>query len=204
MFCHVLYWRVNFLQSDTMKSETSQPHCFQKCAIEPHLQPLTGETMALRSANMDNNSRLDIAAYGFWGSRFERAFFNVRVFNPCARSNRQTSLQSTYRRHEQEKKRQYAQRIREVEHSTFTPLVLSTTGGMGRATTTFYKRLAAMLSEKRDVPYCKVIGWICCRMSFSLVRASVMSIRVARSSANKGVRQEPIDLQAAEEHLHII
>ena len=130
-------------------------------SIEPHLQPLSGETMPLRSANTDDNSRLDIAAHGFWESRFERAFFDVRVFNPCAQSNRQTSLLSTYRRHEQEKKRQYDQRIREVEHSTFTPLVLSTTGGMGRAATSFYKRLVAMLSEKRDVPYSKMIGWIC-------------------------------------------
>ena len=55
-----------------------------------------------------------------------------------------------------------------------------------------------MLSEKRDVPYYKMIGWIRCRMSFSLVRASVMSIRGARSSANKGALHEPIDLQAAE------
>ena len=125
-------------------------------------------------------------------SCFERAFFDVRVFNPCTRSNRQTSLQSTYRRHEQEKKRQYDQRIREVEHSMFTPLVLSTTGGMGRAATTFYKRLATMLSKKKDVPYSKMIGWIRCCMSFSLVRASVMSIRGARSSTTKGALHEPI------------
>ena len=86
----------------------------------------------------------------------------------------------------------------------FTPLVLSTTGGMGRAATTFYKRLAAMLSEKRDVPYSKMIGWIRCRMSFSLVRASVMSIRGARSSATKGALHEPIELQAAEGQLQIV
>ena len=30
-------------------------------SIEPHLQPLTGETMALHSANVDNNSRLLVA-----------------------------------------------------------------------------------------------------------------------------------------------
>ena len=84
--------------------------------------------MAHNFANVDNNSRLDVSAYGFWGGRFERAFFDVRA------------LQSTYRRHEQEKKRQYNQRIRDVEHSTFTPLVLSTTEGMGRAATTFYRR----------------------------------------------------------------
>ena len=56
-----------------------------------------------------------------------------------------------------------------MEHSTFTPLVLSTIGGMGRAATTFYRRLAAMLSEKRDVPYSKMIGWIRCRLSLNNV-----------------------------------
>ena len=86
---------------------------------------------------------------------------------------------------------EYDRRIREVEHSTFTPLVLSTTGGMGRAATPFYKRLAAMLSEKRDVPYSKMIGWIRCRMSFSLLRASVMSIRGTTSSATRGALHEP-------------
>ena len=115
-------------------------------SIEPHLQPLSGEVMSLRSSNTDDNSRIDVAACGSWGGRFERAFFDVRVFNTCARSNRQTTLQATYKRHEQEKKHQYDQRIREIEHSTFTPLVLSVTGGMGRSATTFYKRLAAMIS----------------------------------------------------------
>ena len=77
--------------------------------------------MSHRSAIKDNGARLDIAVHGFWGGRFEKAFLDVRVFNPCARSNQQVSLASVYRRHEQEKKRQYKQRIREVEHSTFTP-----------------------------------------------------------------------------------
>ena len=95
--------------------------------------------MSHRMANTDDQSRLDIAASGFWGGRFERAFFDVRVFNPSTQSNRQASLSSTYRRYEMEKRRSYEQRIREVEHSTFTPLVLSSTAGMGKAATTFYK-----------------------------------------------------------------
>ena len=169
--------------------------------IEPHLQPLSGESLSHRSANTEDNARLDIAAYGFWGSRFERAFFDVRVFNPCARSNHQASLQSTYRRHEQEKKRQYDQRIREVEHSTFTPLVFSTTGGMSRAATTFYKRLAAILSEKREIPYSQMMGWIHCQLSFSLLRASILCIRGAKFSVAKGALHEPIDLQIAEGYL---
>ena len=75
--------------------------------------------------------------YGFCGGRFEKAFVVVRVFNPLsAQSNHHASLSSVYRKHEQEKRRQLDRRVREVEHATFTPLVLSTTGGMGRAATT--------------------------------------------------------------------
>ena len=124
--------------------------------------------MSHRSAIADNGARLDIAVHGFWEGRFEKAFLDVRVFNPCARSNQQVSLNSVYRRHEQEKKRQYEQRVREVQHSTFTPLVMSTTGGMGKAAATFYKRLASMLSEKRDAPYSETLRWIRCRLGFAL------------------------------------
>ena len=127
---------------------------------EPHLQPLSGESLSHRSAITEDGARLDGAMYGFWGGRFEKAF--VDVFNPSAQSNRHGPLSSVYRKHEQEKRRHYDQRVREVEHSTFSPLVLSTTGGMGRAATTFYKRLASMVAEKRDVPYAVTLNWIRC------------------------------------------
>ena len=75
-------------------------------------------------AHTQDGARLDVAADGFGGSRFERAFFDVRVFNPYAPSNRQPQLSTTYRKHENIKKRAYDQRIRDVENSTFTPLIL--------------------------------------------------------------------------------
>ena len=71
-------------------------------------------------------------ADGFWGSRFEQAFFNIRVFTPFIPSNKRSSLQACCRNHENVKKRAYDQCIREVEHGTFSPLVISCTGGMGR------------------------------------------------------------------------
>ena len=61
--------------------------CHDVC-IEPRLQPLSGETLSTRNATTEGNARLDVAASGFWGGRFERAFFDVRVFNPYAPSNR--------------------------------------------------------------------------------------------------------------------
>ena len=103
------------------------------------------------------------------------AFMDIRVFNPCAQSNRQSPISSVYRRHEQQKKRQFEQRVREVEHATFTPLIMSTTGGMGRAATTFYKRFASMISEKRDTEYGRTVNWIRCQLSFALLRASTVN-----------------------------
>ena len=123
--------------------------CNDVC-IEPELQPVTDEELTGATANSQVGARLDIAANGVWGGTFERTYFDVRVFNPHAPSNRHTNLQSVYRKHEQVKKRAYEQRIREVEHATFTPLVLSATGGLAREANTFYKRLSSMLASKWD------------------------------------------------------
>ena len=145
---------------------------------------------------------LDIAANGFWGSSFERAFFDVRVFNPHAPSNRHTNLQSVYSKHEQIKKRAYEQRIREVEHATFSPLVLSATGGLAREADTFYKRLASMLASKWDHTYSSTLCWLRCRLSFSLLRSSIQAIRGARSSCGHAIKTPMvIDLINSESRL---
>ena len=127
-------------------------------ATEPTLQPISGEVLEGATANSQDGARLDIAASGFWGGQFERSYFDVRVFNPHAASNRQTQLSSTYRRHENVKRRAYEQRIREVEHASFTPLVMSLTGGLGHAATITYKRLGSLLAEKWDTPLCYCHG----------------------------------------------
>ena len=84
-------------------------------SIEPDLQPIDGESFTGGSSSSQDGARLDIAASGFWGGRFERTFFDVRVFNPHAPSNHHPRC---YRRHELVKKRQYEQRVREVEHAS--------------------------------------------------------------------------------------
>ena len=89
-------------------------------AVEHSLQPITSERFVHVTANTQDGARLDVVADRFWGGSFERAFFDVRVFNPFAQSNSHSSIQSTYRHHENLKKRHYEKRIREVEHSSFT------------------------------------------------------------------------------------
>ena len=171
--------------------------------MEPSLQPVTSESLNGASANRKEGARLDIVASVFWGSTFERAFFDVRVFNPLAPSNSHSSITATYRQHEREKKHRYEQRIREIEHSSFTPLVFSTTGGLAPAATTFYKRLASVLAEKWNQPYSSTIRWLRCRLSFSILRSSIMCIRGARSSAHKFQCQleAAVDLTVADSNL---
>ncbi len=93
-----------------------------------------------------------------------------------------------------EKKRKYEQRIREVEHSSFTPLVMSATGGMANQATVFYKRLASSLAQKWDQPYSITMTWLRCRLTFSLIRSSVQCIRGSRSSCGHA----PMDLALSE------
>ena len=172
--------------------------------VEPDLQPLTGEVLARATSVRTDGARLDIAANGLWGGRFERSFMDVRVFNPHAPSNRASSISACYRKHELEKKRAYEQRLLEVEHATLTPLVFSSTGGMARQATTFYKRLASMLSAKWDHPYSATLCWVRSRLAFSLLRSSIQCIRGARSSIGHAIKSPaPVDLVNAEAQLRL-
>ena len=173
--------------------------------IEPDLQPLTGEILNGATSNSQDGARLDIAANGFWGGRYQQTYFDVRVFNPHAMSNRQTSLAACYRKQEAIKKRAYEQRVREVEHSSFTPLVLSATGGLAAEATTFYKRLAARLADKWEQPYSKTMAWLRCRLTFSLLRSAIQCIIGARSSCGHVPISSPhlaVDLAISELQLN--
>ena len=152
---------------------------------EPNLQPVTEEQLTHRTANREDGARLDIVAESFWGRDRQCAFFDVRVFNPFAQSYRNTSLSQCYRRNEMEKKRAYDERVREIEHGSFSPLVFSTSGGMGTTATVVYKRIASMIADKHNKPYSKTIHWIRCRLNFSLLRSSILCLRGSRSAHHR-------------------
>ncbi len=168
------------------------------------LQPVTNETFQGASTNKQDCARLDVVVDGFWGGTFERTYLDVRVFNPLAPSNQKRSMSATYRSHEEEKKRQYEQRVRQIEHSSFCPLVFSLTGGLAPIATTFYKRLASQLSEKWKQPYGPMMRSLRCRISFLLLRSCIMCIRGARSSANSfnGQLAATVDLTIADTNLN--
>ena len=131
--------------------------------VEPLLQPLTGEKLRYQTSIKEDNARLDLSALGFW-RRGEKAFFDIRVFGPVAQSHFNQNLQAAHLRQENEKRRQYEGRVLHVEHASFTPLVFTIAGGMGKAAQKCFSRLAEMLAESRGQPKSIVTAWMLWRI----------------------------------------
>lgn len=120
---------------------------------EPVLQDVEGEQLT-RGSNKVQDARLDIHARGFWEPQ-RSAVFDVRVCPPNAESYRDLEPQQIYRLHENEKKRQYSSRVLDIEHGTFTPLIFTTTGGMGNECLSYHSRLAELTAIKKGEDYAK-------------------------------------------------
>ena len=173
-------------------------------SVEPNLQPLSGEQFHYRSANVEDGARLDVSAESFWGRDRRLAYFDVKVFNPFASSYASSPLAQCYRRAELDRKRKYDERIREVENGTFSPLIFSSSGGMGPSATVVFKRIATLLSEKRGHPYSHVLYWIRAKLCYSLLRSAVMCLRGSRSSYHRcNLTDLSIDLACAESRVEL-
>ena len=72
----------------------------------------------------------------------QNVFFDIRLTNTNACSQKHLPVSAILKKHEKEKKRAYNSRIISVEHGTFTPLVFSLTGGEGSETSMFHKHIA--------------------------------------------------------------
>ena len=75
-----------------------------------------------------------------------------------------------YAKQENENKRDYEQCVYEVEHSSFTLVLMSLKIGPGKASTTCYECLASLIVEMHDHLYSKVMDWLRCRSSFRCIR----------------------------------
>ena len=143
--------------------------------IEPDLIPIEGEQMRSSTATQDR-ARLDISARGVW-NQMERVFYDVRVTHPNTQSSRSKSLRQIYKEQQQEKKLKYNHRIIHVEKATFTPLIFTTSGGMGPECQRFNKRLAELISLKRNESYADVMTYIRKKLRFALLKATLIALR---------------------------
>ena len=150
--------------------------------IEPHLLAFQDEDLNGKTANRSVEARLDIRARGFW-TRQQDAFFDIRVTHPKANLLSSTEVLKQRTVHEREKKRHYAERVNNIDRGTFTPLVFSTSGMVGREASRCLKNLVSMITEKNiDLPYSQVMRYLRCKLCFCLLRWSITCLRGYRAS----------------------
>ena len=153
---------------------------FKDVEIKPHLQPITGERLHPQTAITSNEARSDIRARGFW-TNMQNAFFDISwVFYPHASSYLTKTLPALFKKFENEKKREYGDRIVNIEQGSFTPLIFSSTGGMGNEASRVLKKLAIQVAEKTNQHYSHVMGLLRCRISFGLMRCANICLRGSR------------------------
>ena len=124
-------------------------------------------------------ARKDDRAARFW-SKQEGAFFDIRVFHPNAASYKTTRPEELFVRHERNKQLEYEERVVNVDHGLFGPLVFSTTGAVGPMRDRFLQKLAGMIAEHDQAEYSITTAWLRCRVSFALLRNAVMCTRGSR------------------------
>ena len=95
-------------------------------------------------------------------------------------SHIQLTIRSLFRNAEQAKIREYRDRIRDVEHADFNPLVFTCACGITPQCHLVLKRLAEQLSKKQNIPLSVVSGWLRCRLSFALLRTTLLCVRATR------------------------
>jgi hypothetical protein len=172
-FRHLLHNNLNDLLFDVCKEAG-----FKHVIKEPALLPLEGEEFAYKSANHDNGARSDLRVLGFHRP-MRQQYFDVTAWSALAKSNSGTP-ESVHMRTELKKEREYKQRIQEVDHGDFTPLVFCISGGMGPKAASVIRHLAEALAFKQDQPLSSTLCWLRCRISFTLLRSAMLLLRGSR------------------------
>ena len=147
--------------------------------VEPRLQPVSGEVLTA-GTSVDDEARLDFAGKGFW-QQCEMAYFDVKVFSPFAKTHMSKPLDTVFKNQETIKKTKYNDRIIKIEHGSFTPVVLSSYGGLGRESSCFLSKLIEKIANKQDTETSLVANFVRTKVSFELVRSQVACIRGSRS-----------------------
>ena len=104
----------------------------------------------------------DLSIRGVWQSQ-TIALFDIRVIDTDAPSYLHRDVASVLSSAEEEKKRKYIDAA-EARRASFTPLVVSVDGVLGREAECFIQLLADKIALQT---YAEVAGWIRARLSFA-------------------------------------
>ena len=155
--------------------------------VEPELLPIERDGLP-RRGNTAEKARLDVAGVGVWGA-YEKTFLDIRIMHPNSPSYVNKPIEEVYVAHEQEKKRNYNERVLQIERGSFTPIVGSTFGGWGMEAEKHHKRIATLIALKRNEEYSDVINYIRTRLRFSLLKSILTAVRGVRGKSRPA---EPI------------
>ena len=90
-------------QQGIIRYSLSEDSCHSSVITPLVTHHCTGEKFDIRSANTQNDARLDVSARGVW-SAMDKTFLDIRVFNSRAPTNISKPLKSVLIHHEKEKK----------------------------------------------------------------------------------------------------
>ena len=108
-------------------------------------------------------------------------------------------IEQVYMQHENEKKRAYNERVLQIEKGSFTPIVLSTSGGMGKEAERHHKRIATLIAEKKNENYAHVMSYIRTRLRFSLLKSVLIAVRGVRGKNRSAAPISTISFNLIEE-----
>ena len=166
--------RVRDLEANLMKEVC---HNVQ---IEPELLPI--ESDGPRRGNTAEKARLDVAGVGVWGE-YEKTYLDIRIMHPNAPSYVNKPIERVYEMHESEKKRTYNERVLQIEKGSFTPIVGSTYGGMGKEAQRHHKRIASLIAAKKNEDYADVMNYVRTRLRFSVLKSILTAVRGVRGKS---------------------
>ena len=105
---------------------------------------------------------------------------DIRIMHPNAPSYVNKPIERVYELHESEKKRTYNERVLQIEKGSFTPIVGSTFGGMGKEAQRHHKRIASLIAAKKNEEYADVMNYVRTRLRFSVLKSILTAIRGVR------------------------
>ena len=159
--------------------------------LQPKLQSLEGESFYNNTTTTEDDARLEIKAYGLWGGRYSRTFFDLKIFNPHAKSCPKT-ISDAYKDHESVKTLKDQQKNLYVEHSSFVPLIFACTGGAAPSSTKNIQKLAKKLGEKRNESYSDTIIFIGTKICFAVLRSALLCLRGCKNLKKTSNIDNPI------------
>ena len=129
---------------------------------EPSLQPVNGEQVVGLTGD---EARPDVRARGVC-RKGQNAYFDIRVTNPSSNSQKNQTIEKVLKKHEAENKRQYNDRIMNIEHGTFTPLIFALNGRVGTECSIFCASVEVVRSKMATATTSPDFQYGCLELNF--------------------------------------